>query len=154
MSTNGVLVYGYNLSNGEDDWAIQEAVEYGDWSPEWASDPEDPDVVEDADRHLLASVGFTEDDWSADGYFDRKKAAKAQLGVELESYCSSEYPMYALSAHTITCYRGDHQTVDFAALESLRVEQDWDAKLQHALTVLGITPTQEKPCWLLLSYMG
>lgn len=153
MATNGVLVYGYNLGDG-DDWAIEEAGENGEWVPDWANDPDDPDIVEDAGKHLLASVGFVETDWRADGYRDRKKAAEARLGVELESYCSSQYPMWALSAHTITCYRGDAKVVDFPALDALRVEQDWDARLRHALTALGITPTQEKPYWLLLSYMG
>ena len=46
------------------------------------------------------------------------------------------------------------QEVDFAALEQARTEGDWDAKLAHAIQALGVTPKQERPKWLLVSYWG
>lgn len=155
-STNGVLAYGYDLGGGEAEWKIEGLDEYEEWAPDWFDRGEDnsDDVVTAAEEHLLRSTGFTEIDWHADGYFEREAAAKAAVGVEFETYCSGDYPIWALVAHKITCYRGDAVPVDVAALEALRVEQDWDGKLQRAVTTLGITPKQEKPCWLLLSYMG
>lgn len=157
VSTNGVLAYGYDLGGGEAEWKIQGLGDYEEWKPDWferGEDDGDDDVVTAAEQHLLRASGFTETDWSVDGYFERKRAAEAALGVEFETYCSGEYPIWALVAHSITCRRGDAQQIDFAALEAQRVEEGWDAQLQHALTVLGITPEQAKPSWLLLSYMG
>ena len=151
QSTNGMLVYGYDLGGDEDGWQIAE--ENIAAFLEWGSG-EDGDLVEKGKVRLLASVGFTETDWRADGYHERKKAAEERLGVEFESYCSGDYPMWLLAAHTVTVYRGDCKEIDFAALEKARTEGDWDAKLAHAIQVLGITPTQEKPGWLLVSYWG
>lgn len=157
VSTNGVLAYGYDLGGGEAEWKIEGLGEYEPWEPDWldrGEDDADDDIVTAAGEHLMRSAGFTETDWRAEGYFEREAAAKAAVGVEFKSYCSVDYPIWALVTHAITCRRGDAIPIDFAALEALRVEQGWDEKLQHALAVLGITPTQEKPCWLLLSYMG
>jgi hypothetical protein len=150
VSTNGILAYGYALGGPEDGWAIAEAGEYGEWTPEWADD----DLVGDAERHLLVSVGFTEDDWRADGYHDRRKAAQARVGVELEMYCSIDYPMYALVAHATTVYQGDAKKIDLAALERQRDEEGWDSRLRAALDALGMTPEQQAPGWLLLSFTG
>lgn len=153
QSTNAVLAYGYDLGGDEGGWKIAEAGEYGEWEPHWAAD-EDDDPMAAAGKLLLASVDFAETDWRADGYRARKQAAEARLGVELESYCSGDYPMWLLAAHTITVYRGDCKEIDFAALEKARADGDWDAKLTHALTTLGVTPKQERPGWLLVSYWG
>jgi hypothetical protein len=80
--------------------------------------------------------------------------AEEHYGISLTSYCSGDYPMYILATHEITVYRGDVEHIDMAALtEQARTEQ-WDAKLQRALDVIGIHPTQARPCWLLASYWG
>jgi hypothetical protein len=152
QSTNGILAYGYNIGSDEGGWKLEGAGEYGEMpTVEWF-DPEAEDgdgFEESAERHMLADIGFTER-WTRgnDGYFDREKAAKARLGVEFESYCSGEYPMYLLAAKgsVTTARRGDCEPVDFT------VNPDWDAKLRAALQVLGITPTQERAQWLLCSY--
>ncbi len=152
QSTNGMLGYGYDLGGDEGGWKVAEAGEYGEWMPSWST--EDGDVREDAERRLLASVGFTETDWRAEGYYDRKRAASSRLGVEMEAYCSGDYPMWLLAAAVITVYRGDCKVVDFAALEAQRVDDEWDAKLAAAVEALGIEPTQDGPRWLLVSYWG
>lgn len=157
QSTNGMLVYGYNLGDPDGGWEIEEADQDGMWAPAWASKDDEgycEDVIDDAGPLLLASVGFTETDYSVDGYFDRKQEAEARLGVEFDSYCSGDYPMWVLAAHVTTAYRGDCKEIDFAALEKARTEGDWDAKLAHAIHVLGITPKQATPGWLLVSYWG
>ncbi len=156
-STDAILAYGYNLGGGEDEWHIQEADgEYGEWTSDWY-DPEDEDrddFVTAAEQRLLVAAGFTQTDWQADGYFDRKREAEARVGVELDTHCSGEYPLYFIAAHKITARRGYAKDIDFAELEAMRIEQDWDSKLTKALQVLGMTPKQERPGWFLVSYWG
>lgn len=151
QSTNGILAYGYNLGGGDGEWQVAEADEYGGLTVDWL-DPESEDGVETAiEERMLASVGFTEQ-WQPgiDGYFDRKKAAEARLGVELESYCSGDYPMYLLAAtgSVQTAYRGDCDPASFD------IDPSWDGKLAAALAALGMTPTQDQAKWLLCSYWG
>lgn len=149
-STNGILVYGFNLGGGDSEWEIAEAGEYGSWEPEWHTG--DDDVITAAETKLKESVGFTETDWRVDGYFEREREAEKRVGVEFKSYCSGEYAMWTLAATSITAYRGDAIEVDFAALEQQRIDEDWDAKLKRACEVLGVTPKQGQPKWLLVSY--
>jgi hypothetical protein len=151
VSSDGILVFGYNLGGDEGGWQIEEADEYGEFELEWVD--EDGDFSEGAEAKLLAVAGFTETDWKVPGYFDRKREAQARVAVALESYCSGDYPMWLLAAHKVVA-RGDVKVVDFAALEALRAGQDWEGKLRAALAVLGITPKQDSPKWLLASYMG
>jgi hypothetical protein len=157
-STNAMLVYGYHLGGDEDGWLFEGLDEWGtlpdgffDW---YDKDSEDSSgFLEDAQDQLLARVaGFTETDWRADGYFARKREAEAQLGVEIESHCSGDYPMYLLVAKAITAYRGDVEEIDFQALAE--EVHGADIKLRLALDALGIRPTQEQAQWLLCSYWG
>lgn len=152
VSTNGILAYGFDLGGGDGDWKIQEAGEYGEWTPEWANGEDT--TVTCAEAKLLESVGFTETDWRADGYFNRQRNAEARVGVEFKSHCSDSCKMYVLAACTVTAHRGSAQEIDFAALEQQRLAEDWDGKLKRACEVLGITPNQSEPKWLLVSYWG
>lgn len=156
MSTNAMLVYGYHLGSDDGGWLLEGVGEYGelptlDWHD---SDSDDADFGTDIELRLLASVGFTETDWSTDGYYDRKREAQARLGVELESHCSGDYPMWLLAAKGITAYRGDAKEIDFQALQAEVEQAGADAKLQAALDALGLRPTQARPQWLLCSYWG
>lgn len=150
-STDAYLMYGYDLGSDEG-WKIQGLGECDEREPDWL---EDDDLASSAEKRLLASVGFTER-WARhnEGYFDRKKAAEAQVGVTIESHCSGEYPMYVLSAKKFKACRGDVTTVDPAFLQSAVADEDLIGKLARACEALGIRPTQEKPAWLLCSYWG
>lgn len=155
-STNAVLAYGYNLGGADAGWAFREVGEYGEAALDWY-DPEaedDEGFASAAAARLLASVGFTEK-WgdNPDGnYFERERAAAKSLGVELESYCHGEYPMYVLAAKVITVYRGGAEILDPAELA--KIPPEWNERLAAAVTALGITPTQERPAWVLVSYWG
>lgn len=155
QSTNGILAYGYDLG-GEEGWKLQGLGEYGELPDlPWLEEDED-DFQSAAERRLLAEIaGFTET-WSNsnDGYFQRKREAKARVGVEFDSYCSGDYPMFLLATKVITVYRGDCKHIDMAALAVEPEMNGWDEKLRAALTALGITPTQEQAQWLLVSYWG
>jgi hypothetical protein len=158
QSANAMLVYGYHLGSGDSGWLVQDAGEFGelpalDWYSEDGEDAED--FVTAAEKRLLAQLAnFTETDWRADGYFDRERAAKAALGVEFESHCSGDYPMYLLAAKVITVYRGSVKELDLAALAVEPEMAGWDDKLRAALAALSLTPVQDKPKWILCSYWG
>ena len=152
MDPRGRLVYGYALGGDENDegWLIEEASEYGEWEPDWMGDN---DLISAAEKRLLASVGFAETDYKADGYFDRLQDAKGRLGVEFVSH-GGEYSCWALATYKVTVEWGEVAELDLAALMAARVEGDWDAKLAAAVAALGVTPKQAKPAWLLLAYYG
>ena len=159
VSTDAMIVYGYHLGGGDGEFEIHEVDKYGAISvPWWAeADKEDEDAVdffEAAMERLLADAEFTETDWHAEGYFDRKREAERRVGVKFESHCSGEYPMWILAAKVHKARRSDVMVIDPAALVLDPVDGGWDAKLQHALDVLGITPKQERAQWLLCSYWG
>lgn len=152
QSTNAMLAYGYDLG-GEEGWKLQGLGEYGEL-PElpWLDD----DFQSAAERRLLAELaGFTET-WSSDndGYFTRAREAKARLGVEFDTHCSGDYPMFLLATKVITVYRGSVEEIDMAALAVEPEMNGWDEKLRAALDALGITPQQERARWLLCSYWG
>jgi hypothetical protein len=147
-----MLVYGYHLGGGDSEWLINEVDEYGAPLPlAWLPDYDLPELAMD---HLLAAAGFTETDYKAAGFFDRKQTAEDQVGVKFESHCSGDYPMWILAAKTYTASRGDADPLDLAELAQDPERNGWDEKLRHACEVLGITPKQERPCWLLCSYWG
>lgn len=159
-STDGILAYGYDLGGSEGEWKVRETGEYGalnvGWLPEEddEDDEGDHDIVTLMEKRLLVASGFAETDWEAEGYFARERAAEESIGVKVESYCSGDYPMYVLAAKVITASRGDCEPIDMGALAAPELLAGWDAKLSAALGVLGITPEQEKPSWLLCSYWG
>jgi hypothetical protein len=158
QSTNAVLVYGYNLGGGEIDWLVEEVDgEFGELRLDWFNGEDESgenDFIEAAEKRLLQAAGFTETDWRADGYFERKREAEARIGVEFESYCSGEYPIYTLAAHVITVHRGDCELLNLDELARMPSDNGWDEKLASALHTLGLTPKQPEPAWLLVSYWG
>lgn len=146
------LVYGYEFGGDEDGWAVEEAGEYGEWNPPWLTEDGD-DLISDAEKVLLASVGFTETDWEAEGYFDRQRAAEARLGVEFTAH-GGEYSCWALVCHEVTVEWGEVAQLDLASLMASVGEGGWDAKLAAAVDALGARPKQERPAWLLLAFWG
>ncbi|MFB4320637.1 hypothetical protein [Actinomadura sp. 21ATH] len=154
-STNALLVYGYNLGGGEIEWLVQEADEYGGLDTDWWGEDDERDFGTAATRRLLDASGFTETyEDGREGYFSREREAEEALGVEIESYCSGDYPIFALAAHVITVHRGDLEVLDLAALQRMPAENGWDDKLTAALSALGLTPKQTQPAWLLCSFWG
>lgn len=155
QSTNAVLVYGYDLGSGEDEWRVEEAGKYGSLHAEWWPEDSDQDFATAATRRLLDASGFTEtyEDGRAD-YFTRERQAEKRLGVEFEHYCSGDYPMYALAAHTITVHRGDCKLLNLDELSRMPAENGWDDKLTAAMRALKLTPKQAEPAWLLVSCWG
>ncbi|MFD9047651.1 hypothetical protein [Streptomyces zaomyceticus] len=157
QSTNAMLMYGYHLGSGDGGWELHGLGEYGELPAFDWNDPEDEDsegFQGDAEKKLLADIGGFTEEWTSgvEGYWDRKRAAQARVGVEFDTHCSGSYPMYVLAAKVITVYRGDVKEID--PVQDLTVQPDWDDKLRTALNVLGLNPTQETARWLLCSYWG
>ncbi len=136
-SSTGKLAYGHILGENF-------GYEYDQPRPDWYDESEG--WRESAHRALLASVGFTETEWRIDGYFDRKREAEKQLGVELEEYGTDGYRGYILAAAV-------HRADDYGAEEvDIAVPEGADEKLAHAAKVLGIEDVQ--PGWILASFYG
>jgi hypothetical protein len=152
MNPRAKLVYGYALGGDEGGWEVQEAGEYGQWEPDWLN-AENDDLITDAEKVLLASVGFTETDWEAEGYFDRQRAAEKRLGVTFVPH-GGEFSCWALVCHEITVEWGEAAEVDLTSLMAAVGEGGWDAKLAAAVEALGATPKQGRPSWLLLAFWG
>lgn len=162
QSTNGVLAYGYDLGS-EEGWKVREAQEgpgneYGYLKTSWydgeavdESEDDGEELIDRMQRRLYDSIpGLppVESGWECED------PVKEHLGVWFEAYCSGDYPMYILATHEMTVYRGDADVVDMVALIEAPALNSWDDKLRHALSVLELTPLQEKPEWLLASYWG
>jgi hypothetical protein len=148
------LSYGYRLQGGDGEWFVREV--HPDDSDLWGLNLDwldDEDAFDDvAEKRLLASVGFTETDYTADGYFERQDAAKVRLGVALER-TGWEAGDLLLITKQIGAYCGEAEPVDPAVLAA-EAGSDADARLRSALAVLGLTPVQEQPAWLLTAYRG
>lgn len=154
------LAYGYDLGNGEG-FKAAERDEFGGphlpWLPVDEDEDADPaDFGEELEKALLASIGFTETDWRAEGYHNRKRTAKQQLGVHLHFSGGEESTGWVLVA------TGSESSVDWDETMGLdpgelirRPNRElWDTKLAYALTALGITPTQDGPKWLVYPSYG
>lgn len=147
------LAYGYDLGTSEDFKAAQRTK---DGSPDlpWL-DEDDDDLASAIGKKLLVDVaGFTETDWRADGYYERKRAAEARVGVEVRSSGHGEYSGWVLVA------RGTHKSVEWSdvmVLDLADMEHPPDGafdRLTEAVEALGITPHQEHPKWLVYPSYG
>ncbi len=157
ITVKAELHYGYNLGDSETDgWQFAEVSdeEYNGTPtmPWWDEDGDG--LAGQAEKVLLAAVGFTETDWSADGYFDRQREAKARLGVafEITGYEGGRTLIVA-SGTERTAYSSEATEIDPAVLASTTTDA-MDRQLADALRILGITPKQDKPAWLLTCYYG
>jgi len=147
-STDGILAYGYNLG-AEDALNVREVNDDGELNASWNVGSDD--LVEAATRALYASIpGLPDVEYG----WECEAPVKEHLGVWFESYCHVDYPMWILTTSVIRVYRGDVEEIDGAYLDTQPGDNGWNEKLAHALAVLGLTPTQEHPAWLLASDWG
>lgn len=150
QSTNAYLFYGYcwdeedepeDVTTDMDDWAEESLIARGHTDP-WDSHPGG------SSPEWMAANNKATDDW-----YDLKKSLTAEAGVEWDSHCSGDCPMYFLHIpeSKTTAYRGDMQPVT-----SLAVSDDWKAKLDAHLEAQGATPPEgeNQPGWWLVSYWG
>jgi hypothetical protein len=157
MTIQAELHYGYNLGDPDNGsgW------EFAEVTDEYAETPALPWWDEDGDSfgeqamtQLLTAAGFTETDRRADGYHQRRRDAEERLGVEFENtgYEASRALLVAKGTER-TAYTSEVTELDPAAMAAAATEA-MDGALAEALRVLGITPAQTKPAWLLTCYYG
>lgn len=138
QDTDGILAYGYDLGGAEEGWQIREVADDQlqlDW---YHPDDEFYDFASQAERQLLAAAGGDSE----------------QIKVEFATYCSHDYPMYLIATKTIEVARGHIEHLNLHALANAELINDWDEDLVVALRILGITPIQPQPGWMLCSYWG
>jgi hypothetical protein len=155
VSTSAKLIYGYRLKT-DDEWLVREKHDENSdlWGLklDWLDD--DDDFQDKAEDRLLAAVGFEDSgyDTDPDGWRARRRAARQQVGVEFE-YGGYELGDLLLAAKTYTIDLGEAKTIDPAELVTASGEKA-NTKLRWALEVLGLTPTQDGPAWLLTPCRG
>ncbi len=157
MDVEATLAYGYDLGTLED-FAASQRSKYGSPELPWLDeDDEDTGFPDAAEKVLLAAAGFTEE-WTPtsrdDGYYDRKRAAKERIGVHFDYAGSHEFPGFILYAKGSKKSADWAETIPLDPTEIAAPRPEWDAKLAAALTALGITPTQDRPCWLVFPFYG
>ncbi len=161
ISADAIVAYGFNLGGADDNWCVEEVAEDGGLTVVWY-EPDDEGVHADpyfdfaqaAEDQLLTAAGFTETDTSADGYYERRRAALAAIGVEIITYCNMDYPAFALVTRQISVDGDRVERLDPAAMAAEVVGGDYDRKLREACRALGLTPKQTAPAWLLMSCLG
>jgi hypothetical protein len=136
VSTDGLLVYGYDLGGDDGGWKFEGLDECG--SP-FGQEEGEESVDTKLWHRILATVGFKPGD-----DYKQEMAAEKAVGVELVRYCSDGSEMYLLAAKTIRAYRGWNVPIDFAELDNQRVEGAWDEKLSRAIQAMGYPPEPGK----------
>lgn len=138
MSVKGQLSYGFKVGFIEERCGFA----YDDPAmPPWLREE---DAIGEAERLLLASVGFTET-WHEgnDGYFARRKDAEQRLGVSFELFGYGDYAGYLLVAEHRQSGQGVPLDIDPA---TLTVPDGTDEQLLRAAAVLRI---ERRPRWIL-----
>jgi hypothetical protein len=146
------LAYGYDLDTSEDFRAAQ-VDEYGAPDLPWYDDEEQDDdegergFVEQLFNHLYSQIP---NPVPAEYDFRRQQVAEGYYGITVESsgYCENPGDLLVAKGSERDVAWAEAMPLDVTELECRPVEEGWDAKLDAALTVLGITPTQPAPQWL------
>src|SRR5690242_15421356 len=159
-SPRAYLAYGYDLGGAEGEWFVKEydKHQYKVVLP-WF-DEDDPDEDEDfptrvSERLLKELGGLTEEKITSDGwnpeYYRNKREAEERLLVEFFSYGYHESPSYALVCKPSQAEAEWGESALVEPVQSTQVIAAWNAKLNEAIKVLGITPTQEHASWVLMA---
>lgn len=152
-----VLAYGYDLGNS-DRAAIEEIDEYGTINLPWLRRDEDGWAIEDlptaCNRKLYDAIPGRDKGEHQEDSWDQAEHVKNYYGVKILEHgwlAEGDTASYALIAsHKITL-GGDADPVDLRERLKLQEDKDFDGRLRKALDVLGLTPKQAKPSWLLMA---
>lgn len=144
-SINGHLAYGYDLGDptdlpGGSRYDIDLDGYYPNDSTDWPTDG----FYSAALRALYDSVPALD---PYESVVEHEQIIADLLGVRLFDDGTSEASMYVLATVVFT---GDHTSTLQVAPAVLATDTTrWNEQLAHALSVLGLTPHQPQPAWLL-----
>lgn len=149
FQTHATLAFGYHLSSHSEGWYLADTEDHGAPDLDWF-DPDEDQFEEVAMDRLLASVGFS---WASDGSDHKQyEAALSRLGVEFVSSGYEGGELFLVSAKWEPDL-GEVEEIDPGEILSAASDEARE-KLRGALALLGITPEQEQPAWLLATYRG
>lgn len=139
------LGYGYDLGDNDSGDGLFDDIEALDWYDE------DLGLEESAEKVLLAAVGFAEDDWRVDGYYERRREASKKIHVHFVHYGNSN-----TGYGGVLLFAGPSLSVNWVQQIELPVITDEHREqLKWALKVLGLDPDRtEAPGWLLATNYG
>lgn len=150
----GILAYGYDLGHSEE-YAIREIDQNGYVNLAWVKRDEDGWVAEELPeafrRRLYEAIPAANPDAYTWEYED---AIKKHFGVMILEHgwlAEADTASYALVASKKFVAGGDTEPIDLEERIALAKSAKFDEKLENALKVLGVTPLQEKPSWLLMA---
>lgn len=158
MSTDALLVYGFDLGSDEiDGWKFREVDSYGDPRFPWYGPNSVDDFVEVLEMKLLTTIGFDPDidnhpSW--DAYHAAKKAAQKTLGVEVVRYGHIEYSGWILAAYEHSVHESRTWLISPTELLEKPIDEQWNIKLSNAIEGIGMSFDDMPPGWLLTARTG
>jgi hypothetical protein len=136
------LAYGYDLGSGED-FRAAERDEYGGPVLSWMPDPEVEEPV-DGEEFDFVDLALAE--------LRRTLGSELAVGFEYAGWHDNPGWVLAIEASMRTVAWSETMALELAELTAVR--PNWDIALTEALRVLGITPTQDGPKWLVFPSYG
>lgn len=150
-SLDASVVYGYDLSD-PDTVRIREVDEYDTpTSLDWYDSGGEESFTKAVIRRLYESIPDAEPveyDWQRD------RMVRERLGVWFVHAGADEYETDILVAGEGPEAHWGSAVLDLDELRDRPAVEGWDAKLAAALAALGITPTQDRPRWLVYPSYG
>ena len=153
VSTNGIIAFGVPFEEGAKfPWDIEQFD--GDIENWWRDVNGFKDIHEPWTPEGEYAAGWKKDDPRFDEYYNHRRnwLNENPVPVELENYCSAEYPMFAITIPGLGlgCCRGSPAELDPALLvaTSEQIKSLKDFFREHGIETDG------EPQWLLMSYWG
>ena len=151
----GTLAYGYHLGTA-DEHLVKETGKWGSLDLPWMEKDEDgfatETLIEAFSRRLFEATPDPEP--SREDASDRENPIWDHFGVKVIEHgwlVEGDSPSYALIAHSIEVDGGDAELVNLPGLIKMQSRLSFNEKLEKALEVLGVTPKQAQPQWMLLA---
>ena len=143
QSTNGLIAFGMKFEEGE--------------HPDWFDYDEENEM--DFENHVAKAYGLEQPEWDEENqqpyfdYLDKKRELLDEIGVDIENYCSGDYPMYMLVIKDSVkkANRGYPTNIGHISLE---VNNDWVNKLGAFCRGMGVEFDIKQFDWWLFSYWG
>lgn len=148
-STNGILFFGFDFCNEDEG----DELPFDDWEDHYAEKMgliDDSGYWTDEGDHAFPpgpERDAAEKRWHA--YLDKKTKLVKKAGVEIDSHCSGEYPIYYVCTQQVVARRGYPEKLK---LEEMEVTEEEIQKLRAFCELMGIK--WKKPSWVLASYWG